>query len=82
LEAEEKHGGYLRRGCAGHLHAGFRHGEGQQAISDDRQLGIRLFNYDAKANTFTADAAPADCGSSCHVSVKTKDYIFYPYEMR
>jgi hypothetical protein len=44
--------------------------------------GYALFNYDAKAGAFTADAATADCGYSCHVAVKSKDYIFHPYQMR
>ena len=44
--------------------------------------GYALFNYDAKSGTFTADAAPADCGNSCHMAVKIKDYIFHPYETR
>ena len=38
---QEEHGGPLRRGCAGLSHAGFPHGEGQQALSNDRRLGIR-----------------------------------------
>jgi len=45
--------------------------------------GYALFNYDAPSNTFTADAnSPADCGQSCHVAVKAKDYIFHPYQKR
>jgi len=44
--------------------------------------GYALFNYDAATAHFTADAATADCGHSCHVAVKTKDYIFHPYQMR
>jgi Cytochrome P460 len=44
--------------------------------------GYALFNYDA-AGKFTADAgSAADCGQSCHVAVKGKDYIFHPYEQR
>ena len=43
--------------------------------------GYALFNYDA--GKFTADpAATADCGHSCHVAVKSKDYIFHPYQTR
>ena len=38
---EEEHGGPLRRGCARRLHAGFRHGKGQQEISEKRRMGIR-----------------------------------------
>src|SRR3954466_8269857 len=38
--------------------------------------GYALFNYDAASGKYTADAAAADCGHSCHVAVKSKDYIF------
>jgi hypothetical protein len=41
MEAEEEHGSPLRLGCAGRLQTGFRHGEGQQEISEKRRLGIR-----------------------------------------
>jgi hypothetical protein len=44
--------------------------------------GYALFNYDATTGAFTADPAPADCGYACHVTVKSKDYIFHPYEIR
>jgi cytochrome P460 len=45
--------------------------------------GYALFNYDAASDKFTADAASlADCGNACHTAVKTKDYIFHPYEKR
>ena len=45
--------------------------------------GYATFNYDAKSNTFSPDAkSPADCGHSCHVAVKSKDYIFHPYQQR
>jgi len=44
--------------------------------------GYALFNYDAATAKFTADAAPADCGHSCHMAVKSKDYIFHPYQAR
>ena len=44
--------------------------------------GYALFNYDAATGKFTADAATADCGHSCHVAVKSKDYIFHPYQQR
>src|SRR6202047_3225896 len=44
--------------------------------------GYALFNYDAATGTFTADAATADCGHSCHVAVKSKDHIFHPYQKR
>jgi hypothetical protein len=45
--------------------------------------GYALFNYAAASDTFTADAnSPSDCGYSCHLKVKEKDYIFHPYEKR
>ena len=44
--------------------------------------GYALFNYDSATGNFAADAAPADCGQSCHVAVKSKDYIFHPYQTR
>jgi hypothetical protein len=45
--------------------------------------GYAVFNYDAASGKFTADpTAHADCGNTCHVAVKAKDYIFHPYQMR
>ena len=45
--------------------------------------GYAVFNYDAATDNFTADEkSPADCGQSCHVAVKAKDYIFHPYQKR
>jgi Cytochrome P460 len=45
--------------------------------------GYATFNYDAKTGQFSPDAsAAADCGHSCHVAVKSKDYIFHPYQLR
>lgn len=45
--------------------------------------GYAVYNYDAAANKFSADAsALQDCGHTCHVAVKTKDYIFHPYQKR
>jgi hypothetical protein len=45
--------------------------------------GYAVFNYDAASDKFTADEkSPADCGQSCHVAVKAKDYIFHPYQKR
>ena len=45
--------------------------------------GYAVFNYDAASGKFTADAkSPSDCGNACHTAVKSKDYIFHPYEMR
>ena len=44
--------------------------------------GYAVFNYDAASDKYTADSAKADCGNSCHVAVKAKDYIFHPYQKR
>jgi Cytochrome P460 len=44
--------------------------------------GYALFNYAAASDNFTADPSPSDCGYSCHVAVKAKDYIFHPYQKR
>jgi hypothetical protein len=45
--------------------------------------GYAVFNYEAASDRFTADEkSPADCGQSCHVAVKAKDYIFHPYQKR
>ena len=45
--------------------------------------GYAVFNYDAKSDGFTADpTAVSDCGHACHVAVKSKDYVFHPYQKR
>jgi hypothetical protein len=44
--------------------------------------GYAVFNYAPANGKFTPDAAPVDCGQSCHVAVKAKDYIFHPYQVR
>jgi hypothetical protein len=44
--------------------------------------GYAVFNYDAASDKYTADSAKADCGNSCHLVVKAKDYIFHPYQKR
>jgi len=44
--------------------------------------GYALFNHDTASGKMTADPAPADCGHSCHLAVKSKDYIFHPYQKR
>lgn len=44
--------------------------------------GYALFNYDPATDKFTADPAPSDCGNACHTVVKSKDYIFHPYQKR
>jgi hypothetical protein len=43
--------------------------------------GYALFNYDAKTDAFSADAASkSDCGHACHLKVAKKDFIFHPYQ--
>jgi hypothetical protein len=45
--------------------------------------GYALFDHDAASGRMTADATgTADCGHTCHVAVKAKDYIFHPYQRR
>jgi hypothetical protein len=45
--------------------------------------GYAVFNYDDASDKFTADEKSlADCGHSCHVAVKAKDYIFHAYQKR
>jgi len=45
--------------------------------------GYAVFNYDAASDKFTPDSkSPSDCGNACHTAVKTKDYIFHPYQKR
>jgi hypothetical protein len=45
--------------------------------------GYAQFDYDPASATFSADKAGVpNCGQVCHVSVKAKDYVFHPYELR
>ena len=44
--------------------------------------GYAVFNHDTATGTMKADEAKADCGHVCHVAVKSKDYIFHPYQKR
>ncbi len=45
--------------------------------------GYAVINYDAASDKYTADPKSlADCGQTCHVAVKAKDYIFHPYQKR
>jgi Cytochrome P460 len=44
--------------------------------------GYAVINYDAKSAQYSADPSPSDCGQTCHVKVKAKDYIFHPYQTR
>jgi hypothetical protein len=45
--------------------------------------GYAVFNYEAASDKFSPDpASHSDCGQTCHVAVKSKDYIFHPYQKR
>jgi hypothetical protein len=45
--------------------------------------GYAVFNYDVASDKFTPDPKSlSDCGQTCHVAVKAKDYIFHPYQKR
>jgi Cytochrome P460 len=45
--------------------------------------GYAVFNYDVASDKFTPDPKSlSDCGNACHTAVKSKDYIFHPYEKR
>ena len=45
--------------------------------------GYAVFNYDAASDKFSADPKSlSDCGNACHTAVKSKDYIFHPYQKR
>jgi len=44
--------------------------------------GYAVFNHDNATGKMTADAAKSDCGHVCHVAVKSKDYVFHPYQKR
>jgi hypothetical protein len=44
--------------------------------------GYAVLDHDAATGAITADSAKSDCGQSCHVAVKKKDYIFHPYQTR
>ena len=43
--------------------------------------GYATFNHEANGR-MVADEAKADCGHQCHVVVKSKDYVFHPYQKR
>jgi hypothetical protein len=45
--------------------------------------GYAVFNYEPALDKFTPDPNSfSDCGHTCHVAVKAKDYIFHPYQKR
>src|SRR5882724_1358333 len=58
VEAEEEHGGPIRRGCARRLHAGFRHRKGQQEISAKRRMGIRAVQLRRRIRQFHGRPQP------------------------
>jgi hypothetical protein len=41
------------------------------------------FDYDPMSAAYTPDkAGTPNCGHVCHVAVKSKDYVFHPYQNR
>jgi Cytochrome P460 len=45
--------------------------------------GYAVFNYEPVSDEFTPDPKSlSDCGNTCHLVVKAKDYIFHPYQKR
>ena len=58
VEAEEEHGGAIRRGCTRRLHAGFRHRKGQQEISAKRRMGIRDVQLRRRIRQFHGRSQP------------------------
>jgi Cytochrome P460 len=61
-------------------HAGFLMEKDSKRFPQTRGWGYAVFNHDIAAGTMVTDPAPADCGHTCHVAVKAKDYIFHPYQ--
>ena len=51
-------------------------------FADSGGWGYAVFNHDVATHTMVADPATANCGHVCHVAVKSKDYIFHPYQIR
>ena len=49
---------------------------------DSGGWGYAVFHYDPEADRFTPTDDPANCGHVCHVAVKSKDYVFHPYQKR
>lgn len=42
-----------------------------------------IVNCDTTSKKLTADpTSHADCGNTCHMTVRAKDYIFHPYGKR
>jgi len=52
-------------------------------FSDTGGWGYAQFDYDPASTNYTADkAGTPNCGNVCHVKVKTKDYVFHPFQNR
>jgi len=52
-------------------------------FSETGGWGYAQFDYDPVSATFSADkGGTPNCGDVCHVKVKTKDYVFHPYQAR
>jgi len=52
-------------------------------FADSGGWGYAVFNYEAASDKFTADPKSlSNCGQACHTAVKSKDYIFHPYQKR
>jgi hypothetical protein len=57
---------------------------------DSKKISVRPADGDMRSLTTTRrqphsvwiKPVPLSCGQGCHVAVKTKDYVFHPYEMR
>jgi hypothetical protein len=60
----------------------FMEKDGKRFTAATGGWGYAVFNHDVAAGKMTADEAKADCGQTCHVAVKSKDYIFHPYQLR
>jgi len=56
--------------------------DSKRFLKNDGGWGYAVFNYEAASDKFTADPSPVNCGTTCHVAVKAKDYIFHPYQKR
>ena len=56
--------------------------DSKRFLTADGGWGYAVFNYEAASDKFTADPSPVNCGTTCHVAVKAKDYIFHPYQKR
>jgi hypothetical protein len=60
----------------------FMEKDSKRFAAENGGWGYAVFNHDNAKSTMTADAAKADCGQSCHVKVKQKDFIFHSYQKR